>query len=173
MHPKPTLGLDLVLSTSSVKNTPVAIIKSTEGWDLSRKSFQMYYLRLPKPNMQPSSWQQEGHAFSKTSLPILVSHRDLTDNSTASKATNKSIRIRQLQSTAMRYDWIQDRIAAGQFKVLWGAGVETLADFFTKTHPVHHHKSARRSYVHDGNEKAKRPTHDALFSKKPKTSGSI
>jgi len=96
-----------------------------------------------------------------------------TDNSTASKAANKSIRIRRLQSTAMRYHWIQDRIAAGQFKVLWGAGVENLADFFTKTHPVHHHKSARRSYVHDSNEKAKRPTHENLPSKKSKTSGSV
>ena len=38
-----------------------------------------------------------------------------TDNSTASNAANKSIRIRRLQSTAMRYHWIQDRIAAGHF----------------------------------------------------------
>ena len=96
-----------------------------------------------------------------------------TDNSTASKAANKSIRIRRLQSTAMRYHWIQDRIAAGQFKVLWGAGVENLADFFTKSHPVHHHKSTRRSYVHDGNEKAKLPTHEKLSAKRPKPSGSI
>ena len=94
------------------------------------------------------------------------------DNSTASSAANKSIRIRRLQSTAMRYHWIQDRIAAGQFKVLWGAGVENLADFFTKSHPVHHHKAARRAYVHDGNEKAKRTAPENSSSKKSKTSGS-
>ena len=96
-----------------------------------------------------------------------------TDNSTASNAANKSIRIRRLQSTAMRYHWIQDRIAAGQFKMYWGAGVENLADFFTKTHPVHHHKSARRSYVHDGNEKAKRSAHESSSSKRPKPAESI
>ena len=31
----------------------------------------------------------------------------------------------------------------GQFKVLWGAGVENLADFFTKIHPVQHHRLVR------------------------------
>jgi hypothetical protein len=95
------------------------------------------------------------------------------DNSTASSAANKSIRIRRLQSTAMRYHWIQDRIAAGQFKVLWGAGVENLADFFTKAHPAHHHKATRRAYIHDGNERAKRPTHENQTSKKSKRVGSI
>jgi hypothetical protein len=96
-----------------------------------------------------------------------------TDNSTAAGSANKSIRIRRLQSTAMRYHWIQDRIAAGQFKVLWGAGVDNLADFFTKSHPVHHHKATRRVYVHDGNEKARKPSHESLSTKKARHADSI
>ena len=126
----------------------------------------MSYPQPRKLSTPPYSWLHEGLAYSKTSWLTSAFPRPIrTDNLTASKAANKSIRIRRLQSTAMRYHWIQDRIAAGQFKVLWGAGVENLADFFTKTHPVHHHKSARRSYVHDSNEKAKRPTHESLPSK--------
>jgi hypothetical protein len=95
------------------------------------------------------------------------------DNNTASSAANKSIRIRRLQSTAMRYHWIQDRIRDGQFKVLWGAGVENLADFFTKIHPVQHHRLVRKAYVHDNNQKANRPVPFNNPSKEPKRTGSI
>ena len=95
------------------------------------------------------------------------------DNNTASSAANKSIRIRRLQSTAMRYHWIQDRIRDGQFKVLWGVGVENLADFFTKIHPVQHHRLVRKAYVHDNNQKANRPVPFNNPSKEPKKTGSI
>jgi hypothetical protein len=71
------------------------------------------------------------------------------DNTTATNAANKSIRIRRLQSTAMRFHWIQDRIALGQFVVLWGAGVCNLGDFFTKIHPSNHHRLRRKWYVTD------------------------
>jgi hypothetical protein len=71
------------------------------------------------------------------------------DNTTATNAANKSIRIRRLQSTAMRFHWIQDRIALGQFVVLWGAGISNLGDFFTKILPSNHHRLRRKWYVTD------------------------
>ena len=71
------------------------------------------------------------------------------DNTAATNAANKSIRIRRLQSTAMRFHWIQDRIKIGQFVVLWGAGANNLADFYTKTHPANEHRLRRKWYVTD------------------------
>ena len=57
--------------------------------------------------------------------------------------------VSRLQSTAMRFHWIQDRIALGQFVVLWGAGVSNLGDFFTKILPSNHHRLRRKWYVTD------------------------
>ena len=47
----------------------------------------------------------------------------------------------------MRYYWIRDQVKLGVFKVTTKAGKLNLADFFTKAHPVHHHKSIRWKYV--------------------------
>ena len=44
--------------------------------------------------------------------------------------------------------WIQERVRMGLFKVIWKEGKNNLADFFTKAHPVHHHKDMRKFYVH-------------------------
>ena len=44
----------------------------------------------------------------------------------------------------MRYYWIRDREAQGQFKVIWEPG-ETVkvADYHSKHHPASHHKNMR------------------------------
>jgi hypothetical protein len=71
------------------------------------------------------------------------------DNSTATSASHKTIRIRRLQSVAMRYHWIQDRVKDGQFDTIWQSGRDNKADFFTKIHPASHHRAMRGLYVHD------------------------
>ncbi len=71
------------------------------------------------------------------------------DNSTANSASHKSIRIRRLQSVAMRYHWIQDRVKEGQFYTIWLSGKDNKADYFTKIHPAAYHKAMRGIYVHD------------------------
>ena len=47
----------------------------------------------------------------------------------------------------MRYHWIQDRASQNQFDIFWKAGVEILADYFTKHHPAIHHKRMRYVYL--------------------------
>ena len=71
------------------------------------------------------------------------------DNTTASDAANRTIRMRKLQTTAMRHHWIQDRVKSGQFKVKWAKGSDNKADFFTKILPVHEFKSKRHLYTSD------------------------
>jgi hypothetical protein len=38
----------------------------------------------------------------------------------------------------MRFHWIRDRAAQGQFSILWHPGSINLADYYTKTHPASH-----------------------------------
>jgi hypothetical protein len=71
------------------------------------------------------------------------------DNSAATDAANRAIRMRKLQTTAMRHHWIQDRVKEGQFVVKWAKGSDNKADFFTKILPVHEFKSIRHLYVSD------------------------
>jgi hypothetical protein len=71
------------------------------------------------------------------------------DNTTATDASNRKIRMRKLQTTAMRHHWIQDRVKSGQFTVKWAKGSDNKADFFTKILPVHEFKSKRHLYISD------------------------
>ena len=59
-------------------------------------------------------------------MGILIS----CDNTTAADAANRTIRMRKLQTTAMRHHWIQDRVHSGQFVVKWSKGSDNKADFF-------------------------------------------
>jgi len=49
----------------------------------------------------------------------------------------------------MRYHWIRDQVSQEKIAIRWKPGLENLADFFTKAHPVHHHKTWRNRYVND------------------------
>jgi hypothetical protein len=71
------------------------------------------------------------------------------DNTTAADAANRTIRMRKLQTTAMRHHWIQDRVQSGQFVVKWSKGSDNKADFFTKILPVHEFKTIRHLYISD------------------------
>ena len=43
----------------------------------------------------------------------------------------------------MRFHWLRDRDAQGQYRFYWRPGTQNLADYFTKHHPASHHKSFR------------------------------
>jgi hypothetical protein len=43
----------------------------------------------------------------------------------------------------MRLYWVQDRIDQGQFHVFWAPGSENCGDYYTKDHPIHHHRTMR------------------------------
>jgi len=72
----------------------------------------------------------------------------ITDNTVAQGIANNTLTQKKSKAIEMRYHWIQERVRMGLFKVIWKEGKNNLADFFTKAHPVHHHKDMRKFYVH-------------------------
>jgi hypothetical protein len=71
-----------------------------------------------------------------------------SDNACAVGVVNNAVKQRRSKAFDMRYHWIRDRVGQGHFKIVWGPGAENRADFVTKNHPVHHHISESRRYVH-------------------------
>ena len=72
----------------------------------------------------------------------------IKDNSTASGILNKLCKQVRSKAIDMRYYWVRDRISQKQFNLIWKAGVENLADYFTKHHSPAHHKQMRPIYLH-------------------------
>ena len=50
----------------------------------------------------------------------------------------------------MRYHWVIDRCDQGMFIVMWKAGKQSIADYFTKHHSVEHHQQMRPFYLLEG-----------------------
>lgn len=73
-----------------------------------------------------------------------------TDNACAAGIANKTVKQKRSKAMDMRFDWIRDRVKQGQFFVYWRKGEENLADYFTKHHPVEHHRKMRPTYLHTG-----------------------
>lgn len=71
----------------------------------------------------------------------------VADNECAVGVVNRSVKQRRSKAIDMRYHWIRDRVAQGQFLVTWQPGSKNLADFFTKSHPVHHQRAMRSTFV--------------------------
>jgi hypothetical protein len=74
----------------------------------------------------------------------------ICDNQCAVGIVNRTVKQKQSKAIAVRYHWIRDRVDLDELRVEWRAGKDNLADYFTKTHPVHHHLSQRQIYVRDG-----------------------
>jgi hypothetical protein len=72
-----------------------------------------------------------------------------TDNSTAAGIANDTVKQKRSKAVDMRFYWIQDRTAQGQFLVYWRKGKQNRADYFTKHHPASHHKAIRSVYIYD------------------------
>jgi hypothetical protein len=64
----------------------------------------------------------------------------LCDNELATGLGNDTIKQKRSKSIDMRFHWPRDRIRQGQFTLLYLAGKQNLADFFTKTMPVAIHQ---------------------------------
>jgi hypothetical protein len=71
----------------------------------------------------------------------------VTDNSTATGISNKTVKQRRSKAIDMRYYWLQDRVAQGMFKIFWRKDKDNLADYFTKHHSVRHHREMRPRYL--------------------------
>ena len=75
----------------------------------------------------------------------------ICDNQCAVGIANRTVKQKLSKAIAMRYHWLRDRVDIDELRVEWRPGSENLADYFTKTHPVHHHLSQRKTFVHDAN----------------------
>jgi hypothetical protein len=74
-----------------------------------------------------------------------------TDNNTASGIANDTVKQRRSKAMDMRFYWIRDRVRQDQFLIYWSKGSDNLADYFTKHHPVSHHRAMRPVYLHEAN----------------------
>jgi hypothetical protein len=70
------------------------------------------------------------------------------DNECAVGLANDTVKMKRSKSVDMRYHWIRDRIRQGHFIVLWIAGANNLADFFTKALPVNEHQAIMPKLVY-------------------------
>ena len=57
------------------------------------------------------------------------------DNSAAVGFANSTIKPKHSKAIDMRFHWIRDRVAQGQFVIYWALGAKNLADYVSKHHP--------------------------------------
>ena len=91
-------------------------------------------------------------------VPLLITLEELghkqqpvplkTDNSTAEGIMNKTIKQKRSKAMDMRFYWLVDRVSQRMLKVYWAPGSINLADYFSKKHPVSHHKTVRPIYTY-------------------------
>jgi hypothetical protein len=72
-----------------------------------------------------------------------------TDNACAAGIANDTVRQRRSKAMDMRFYWVRDRVAQGEFLVYWRRGTDNLADYFTKHHSPSHHRLMRSRYLID------------------------
>jgi hypothetical protein len=69
------------------------------------------------------------------------------DNMMAEGVINKKIQPKHTKAMDMRFHWLRDRKAQGQFKIYWQLGKTNLADYFTKHHAPAHHVNVRAEFL--------------------------
>jgi hypothetical protein len=74
-----------------------------------------------------------------------------TDNSTAYRIFNETIKQKRSKSMDMKYYWLQDRVRQKQFDVYWLPGKDNLGDYHTKYHSAQHQKDMRPIILHQAN----------------------
>ena len=83
--------------------------------------------------------EELGHKQPRTPMQI--------DNSTAVGVVNSNIQPRRTKAMDMRFHWLRDREAQGQFRFYWRPGKDNLADYWTKHHCGAHHKWVRHMFL--------------------------
>ena len=72
-----------------------------------------------------------------------------TDNSTTQGFVNKNIQLKRSKSWDMNLHWLRDRETRKHFNIIWEHGKNNKGDYFTKHHPIIHHRKERKNYVKD------------------------
>jgi hypothetical protein len=70
-----------------------------------------------------------------------------TDNACAAGIVNDTVKQRHSKAMDMRFYWIEDRVANGEYNIHWRKGTDNLADYFTKHHSPAHHRLMRSRYL--------------------------
>ena len=70
-----------------------------------------------------------------------------TDNLTSKGIISKLIKPAKSKSWDMRHHWIGDKITEKIINLIWRPASKNLADYFTKHHPVTHHRIMRSKYL--------------------------
>jgi hypothetical protein len=60
------------------------------------------------------------------------------DNTVAGAIATNTCKQKRSKMVAKQYNWLQERVAMGDYILEWRRGKYNLADFLTKAHPVHH-----------------------------------
>jgi hypothetical protein len=113
--------LNVVVASAAEAEYGALFLNGQQGADLRNKLIAM------------------GHPQRATSI--------ITDNECACGIANNLVKPCKSKSMDMRFHWMQDRVAQGQYKVIWQAGRDNTADYFTKVHPPAHHRRRRHLYV--------------------------
>ncbi len=70
-----------------------------------------------------------------------------TDNTTAEGVINNIFQPKRMKAMDMRFHWLRNCKAQGQFRIYWRLGKANLADYFTKHHPPAHHVNVRTEFL--------------------------
>jgi hypothetical protein len=101
-----------------------------------------------------SSVQEAEYAGTFASAKIAVAERQVLhdlgypqpatvihcDNEVAVGLANRTVKPKLSKACDMRWHWLQDRVAQGQFRVRHIPGVRNVSDYFTKSLPLCRHK---------------------------------
>ena len=72
-----------------------------------------------------------------------------TDNSTADGILNGTVKQKRSKALAMKFYWLKDRAAQGEFRIYWAPGAENLGHYYTKVHAPSHHKKVNPIYLYN------------------------
>lgn len=100
------------------------------------------------------AWMNAVASLPETRTLELLGHKQppteiISDNKVAVAIANGTAKQRLSKPIDMRFHWLVDRTQQKQFKVVWRAGINNLADYFTKKHSTKHHKEMRHFFVSD------------------------
>jgi hypothetical protein len=70
-----------------------------------------------------------------------------TNNTTAEGVIKNKIQPKRTKAMDMRFHWLRNRKAQGQFCIYWHPENSNLADYFTKHHPPTHHVNVRAEFL--------------------------
>ena len=69
------------------------------------------------------------------------------DNSTAVSIANETCKQVRSKAIDMRFYWVQDRVRQKQFHIFWAPGTDNVGDYYTKHHPIYHHRDMRATIL--------------------------